>query len=230
MKSHRNLLIVEDELVIAESTKSLILDLFKDIVIRVAGDSNEALSCIGEETPDLVFLDIRLGKHDSGIELSKKLEQQQIPFIFLTAHGDEQTVSQAIQSQPLGYLVKPVSRQDLLVNLKLALQKISNANFYVFRDGTHDVRIRETSIVYLQVDGNYTEIHTTDKRYVERKSMKRVLEELHINLIRIHRSYYVNPSFIKEANASVYLTTGEVLPVSRKYKKELQDRLFPKQE
>jgi hypothetical protein len=36
----------------------------------------------------------------------------------------------------------------------------------------------------------------------------------------------VNPDFIKEVNASAYLTTGEVLPISRNYKKELQERLF----
>ncbi len=228
MSTYKTILIVEDELVIAENTKSMMLDLFETINVEVVGSSAEALEMIDNEHPDIAFIDIRLGKNDSGIDLSRVLEKLKIPFIFLTAHGDESTISKAVKSKPLGYIVKPVSRQDLFVNLQLALEKIASEKRYIFRDGTHDVRLPENSIVYLQVEGNYTEIHTTKKRYVVRKSMTKVLEELEINLIQIHRKCYVNPSYIKEANASVYLTTGEVLPISRNFKKDLQKRLFSK--
>ncbi len=228
MSTYKTILIVEDELVIAENTKSMMLDLFETINVEVVGSSSEALEMIDNNHPDLAFIDIRLGKNDSGIDLSRVFEKLKIPFIFLTAHSDESTLSKAVKSKPLSYLVKPVSRQDLFVNLQLALEKIASEEFYIFRDGTHDVRLPENSIVYLQVEGNYTEIHTTKKRYVERKSMTKVLEELEINLIQIHRKCFVNPSYIKEANASVYLTTGEALPISRNYKKALQERLFSK--
>lgn len=228
MTTYKKILIVEDELVIAENTKSMILNLFEGVEVEIAGNSAEARELIWRGHPDLAFVDIRLGKRDSGIDLSRELEGLKIPFIFLTAHGDEATISKAVQSNPLGYLVKPVSRQDLLVNLKLALQKIATEHFYIFRDGSHDVRLPENTIVYLQVEGNYTEIHTTEKRYVERKSMTKILEELEVQLIRIHRKCYVNTVYIKEANASVYLTTGKVLPISRNYKKALQEQLFSK--
>lgn len=223
-----HILIVEDELVIAENTKFLIEELSPGTHIEVAGGSEEAILLVEKKEPDLVFLDIRLGKNDSGIELSKFMASRGIPFIFLTAHGDEQTISAAIQSEPIGYMMKPISKQDLLVNLKLAKKKITKERYYIFKDGTHDVRLKESAIVYLQVDGNYTEIHTTEKRYVERKSLTKIIEELEVELIRIHRNTYVNPTYIKEANASVYLTTGDVLPISRNYKKELQARLFSK--
>lgn len=228
MNQFHKILIVEDELVIAENTKLMIQELYSDICVDVASSSSEALEMIQVNRPDLAFLDIRLGKHDNGIELSKSIVSLDIPFIFLTAHGDEKTISEALQSEPVGYLVKPISKQDLLVNLKLALKKISSIKYYIFRDGTHDVRLPESTITYLQVDGNYTEIHTTEKRYVERKSLTKIIEELGVELIRIHRNTYVNPTFVKEANASAYLTTGEVLPISRSYKKELQERLFSK--
>lgn len=224
----KNILIVEDELVIAENTRFYIEELFEGVEVKVAGSSSEARDVLVNFSPEIVLLDIRLGKNDNGIEFAEELAKKDLPFIFLTAHGDEKTLSEAIKMEPIGYMVKPVSKQDLLVNLKLALKKISKVRFYIFRDGTHDVRLAEDSIVYLQVDGNYTEIHTTEKRYVERKSLTKIIEELEVELIRIHRKCYVNPTYIKEANASAYLTTGEVLPVSRTYKKDLLNRLFSK--
>lgn len=228
MNSLRKILIVEDELVIAENTKFMIQEIYPGISVNVAGDSSEALEILKVETPDVVLLDIRLGKNDNGIEFSKQLIDQNIPFIFLTAHGDDKTISRAIEKEPLGYMIKPINRNDLYVNLKLANVKIAVNHYYVFRDGTHDVRLIEKDIVYLKVEGNYTEIHTKDKRYVERKSMKKILDELHFEFIQIHRSFYVNPNFVIESNDSVYLSTGEVLPLSRTYKRALFEKLFSK--
>lgn len=224
-KNHR-ILIIEDELVIAENTKMLINQLYPDCVIEVAGSSKEAEEFLKNFKPTLALLDIRLGQNDNGIVFSETLVKKGIPFIFLTAHGDHQTISNAIKTNPMGYMIKPISRQDLLANLELAFSKLESQNYYIFRDGTHDVKLPEKDIVYLQVDGNYTEIHTTEKRYVVRKSMKKVLDDLHIPLYQIHRNYFVNPTYIKEANASVYLSTGKVLPLSRSYKKELIEKVF----
>lgn len=226
MNNLRKILIVEDELIIAENTKFLIQELSPEINVEVAGSSKEAIVILQDFEPELIFLDIRLGKNDNGIEFSKELTKRRIPFIFLTAHGDDKTISHAIKMEPLGYMIKPVTRQDLNVNLKLVSSKIATNNYYIFKDGTHDIRLEEKEIVYLKVEGNYTEIHTDVKRYVERKSMKKILDELHIELIQIHRNFHINPNFVKEANASVYLSTGEVLPLSRNYKKNLLDKLF----
>lgn len=227
MSTHKlSILIIEDELVIAENTKLLILQLYPACEVRIAGDSTEAKQSLQDFKPDLALLDIRLGEKESGINLSDKLIEKGIPFIFVTAHGDLKTISDAVKKNPFGYMIKPVSRQDLFANLELAFAKLGNENYYIFRDGTHDVRIAEKNIVYLNVDGNYTEIHTKDKRYVIRKSMTKVIDELHVELMQIHRKCFVNPSYIKEANASVYLSTGEVLPLSRNYKKDLLQKVF----
>lgn len=224
-KCHR-ILIIEDELVIAENTKMQLNQLYPDCEVEVAGSSSEAEQFLKNFKPTLALLDIRLGEKDNGIVFSETLVKNGIPFIFLTAHGDHKTISNAIQTNPMGYMIKPISRQDLLANLELVFSKLENQNYYTFRDGTHDVRLPEKEIIYLQVDGNYTEIHTIEKRYVVRKSMKKVLDDIQLTLYQIHRNYYVNPEFIKEANASVYLSNGEILPLSRNYKKELIENIF----
>lgn len=226
MNNTQRILIIEDELVIAENTKMIINQLYPNCEVGIAGSSIEAIDLLDVFKPTLALLDIRLGENDNGIIFSETLVKRNVPFIFLTAHGDSQTISEAVKTNPLGYMIKPVSRQDLMANLELAFTKIVDQKYYVFRDGTHDVKLIESEIVFLQVDGNYTEIHTTQKRYVVRKSMTKVLSGLHLTLYQIHRNYFVNPNFIKEANASVYLSTGQVLPLSRNYKKELIQKVF----
>lgn len=226
MNNTQRILIIEDELVIAENTKMIINQLYPNCEVGIAGSSIEAIDLLDVFKPTLALLDIRLGENDNGIIFSETLVKRNVPFIFLTAHGDSQTISEAVKTNPLGYMIKPVSRQDLMANLELAFTKIVDQKYYVFRDGTHDVKLIESEIVFLQVDGNYTEIHTTQKRYVVRKSMTKVLSDLHLTLYQIHRNYFVNPNFIKEANASVYLCTGQVLPLSRNYKKELIQKVF----
>lgn len=224
-KNHR-ILIIEDELVIAENTRMQLNQLYPACEVEVAGGLDEAEQFLEIFKPTLALLDIRLGEKDNGIVFSETLVKKGVPFIFLTAHGDPKTISSAIQTNPLGYMIKPISRQDLFANLELAFSKLANQNYYTFRDGTHDVRLPERAIVYLEVDGNYTEIHTLEKRYVVRKSMKRILADLNIPLYQVHRNYFVNPNYIKEANVSVYLSTGKVLPLSRSYKKELIENIF----
>lgn len=226
MNNTQRILIIEDELVIAENTKMIINQLYPNCEVGVAGSSIEAVDLLDVFKPTLALLDIRLGEKDNGIIFSETLVERNVPFIFLTAHGDSQTISDAVKTNPLGYMIKPVSRQDLMANLELAFTKIVDQKYYVFRDGTHDVKLIESEIVFLQVDGNYTEIHTIKKRYVVRKSMTKVLSDLHLTLYQIHRNYFVNPNFIKEANASVYLSTGQFLPLSRNYKKELIQKVF----
>lgn len=224
----KKILIVEDEFVIAENTKLLLEDLYANIEVQIVEDAEEAEEVLESFKPDITLLDIRLGTGMDGIAYSEILNKKNIPFLFITAHGDAKTISGAVKSEPLGYLVKPVTQQDLFANLELAFSKIKAHHHFVFKDGTHDVRIPEKNIVYLKADGNYTEIHTTSKRYVVRNSMRKVLEKIHLPFIQTHRSYFVNPDYIRETNDTTYLTTGEELPLTRKFKKDVLASLFGK--
>lgn len=226
MSQLKKILILEDEFVIAENTRILLEECYSNIETEIAGDAEEASEILEEFIPDVALVDIRLGEGKTGIEFSEILNKKNIPFIFITAHGDQNTVSNAIKSRPLGYIVKPVNKNDLYVNLEMAYAKIIEKQIFTFKDGTHDVRIPENEIIYLCADGNYTEIHTTSKRYVVRNSMKKILEDIQLQFVQSHRSYFVNPAYIRETNDYIYLTTEEKLPLSRKYKKEVLNSLF----
>lgn len=223
----RKVLIVEDEMIIAENMRIIISTFDNYEMPLVACNLDEANDALNTAI-DLVLLDIRLGV-ESGIEFTDVLNKKQIPFVFVTSHGDLKTVQEAINKNPLGYIIKPINQQTLQSQLELAFSKITKKKYYIFKSGRHDVRIPEDEIVFLKSDNVYTELHTKNERYIIRNSTKNILDELNINLIQVHRSYFVNPNFIIETNAKLKLTTGHELPLSRTYKPNVLENIYKKQ-
>ncbi len=78
------------------------------------------------ERPDIAVLDVRM-PGQSGLELAKQLQEQPgLPFIFLTAYGDEDIVREAIEHGALGYLVKPVDIHQLIPAIEAAVARAAD--------------------------------------------------------------------------------------------------------
>ena len=81
--------------------------------VAEARDGEEAIALARSEEPDLAIMDVKMPKLD-GIEAAKKiLDEQPIPIVMLTAYGQEELVSRAVEAGVFGYLVKPFREQDL---------------------------------------------------------------------------------------------------------------------
>jgi len=116
--------IVEDETIVALELERAI----KEIGFELSGTANNynrAINAIKENQPDIILLDINLEKSKDGIEIAKTVQENiaNIPIIYLTAFCDDATLDRAIETNPLGYLVKPFKRDDLKSILKLASYK-----------------------------------------------------------------------------------------------------------
>lgn len=116
------ILIVEDDPIISQ----LIGWRLEKMGFFVSGKTptgEEALDKIKDGRPDLILIDINLPGTMDGIELARTIKEQfQIPFIFLTAYTDSETISRAIDTEPAGYLIKPFKDEELKVMIELALR------------------------------------------------------------------------------------------------------------
>jgi len=114
-------LIVEDEPIIAEDIQDLLLsESFK--VVGVAHTGLHALDMLSTRKPNFVLLDIQLEGQMTGLDVAEVIHQQyQIPYIFLSSHDDKNTILQAQQHSPYGYLVKPFQDRTLLTSIKIAM-------------------------------------------------------------------------------------------------------------
>jgi len=119
MVSPASILIVEDEWVVARDMQRCL----EDAGYRVAGAASspaDALRQIEAAPPDLVLIDIVLGP-DDGISLAERLQESGVPFVYVTAHTDPDTLARAKESGPLGYVVKPFDDRQLRSTVELAL-------------------------------------------------------------------------------------------------------------
>ena len=89
-------------------------------VVGEARDGEEAVALALELEPDLAIMDVKMPNVD-GIEAARRiLDERPIPIVMLTAYGQDELVSRAIEAGVFGYLVKPFREHDLLPAIQTA--------------------------------------------------------------------------------------------------------------
>jgi AmiR/NasT family two-component response regulator len=107
------ILIAEDETIIRLDLREL-LERAGFEVCAEAKDGLEAVELARSEEPDLAVLDVKMPRLD-GIEAARRiLDERPIPIVMLTAYGQDELVSRAVEAGVFGYLVKPFRETDLL--------------------------------------------------------------------------------------------------------------------
>ncbi len=242
MNSEIKIGIVEDELLIAEKIKR-ILENMGYHTCEPAGKYNEALEMIKSEKPDLLLLDINLNDKKDGIDLAEKInELYQVPFIFLTANSDSNTVERAKKVKPHAFLVKPFNKEELFASIEIAFNNYANAkktqtvtsiisnagkDFIFIRDSHRFIKILFNEIVSIESQENYVVIHTKDKKSsMIRSTFSNFLAQLpENNFIRSHRSFAVQISLIENVEPTEITAAGQKIPLSSSYREELYTAL-----
>jgi response regulator NasT len=117
---HLRILIADDESIRLLSLRAQLAALGHKVVAE-ASTGNEAIALAARTRPDLAILDIKMPVVD-GIEAAERITQERpIPIILLTAYSETQLVERAAQANISAYLMKPVSEDDLLPAITLAL-------------------------------------------------------------------------------------------------------------
>lgn len=118
------ILIVEDELIVALDIKSTLESLGFQVT-HIATNYQEALQNASQNKPDVLLSDINLKESKNGIQIAKDIQRfGYIPVVYLTAFCDEETINEAVKTNPIGYITKPFKREDLKSNILLAYYKL----------------------------------------------------------------------------------------------------------
>jgi response regulator NasT len=113
------ILIAEDETIIRLDLREL-LEAAGFVVCAEARDGVEAVDLAMTAEPDLAVLDVKMPRLD-GIEAARRiLAERPIPIVMLTAYGQDELVSRAVEAGVFGYLVKPFRESDLLPAIRTA--------------------------------------------------------------------------------------------------------------
>jgi len=238
------ILIVEDNVIIADDMQSMLEEIGYEIVDNVIV-YEQAEEVLKSKQVDLVLIDIILASDKTGIDLGKHIrENYNIPFIFVTSNSDRATVENAKTVKPNGYLVKPFEQQDLYTSIEIALssfnynEKTSGSASHVENDGKDSLmsnsvlkdsifvkkqhlyyRIQFGDIQFIKADNVYLEVNTADKKFLVRSPLKDYLEKLPANkFYRAHKSYIVNVDHIEAINSKDILINNNLIPISKEFK------------
>lgn len=217
-------LIVEDELLIAETIK-LYLNERGHTVEGIAISYQEAIQLLKETNPDVILLDVRLYGEKSGIDVANHLRElgKNIPYIIVSSQYHSKIIEEAMYAGASGYITKPISKETLWSTIELAVLRVENKvaeEAYIdFKDGYDIRRIKLDDIIYIKSDHVYVEMICTTGKYTGRYTLNELLTKINQpHFIRCHRSYIVNTKKIEKYSASKIWTNDEVIPVSEKYR------------
>jgi DNA-binding response OmpR family regulator len=122
--NRRTVLVVDDEVTIAEAVAARLRSEGFDVVVAHDGPGAVALCC--EALPDIVVLDVMLPGYD-GYEVCRRIQQERrVPVIMLTARTDETDVLVGLGVGADDYIVKPFSPRELVARVQAVLRRVGD--------------------------------------------------------------------------------------------------------
>ena len=233
------ILLVEDELIIAEDMTNMLERIGYEIV-GSAIDFDEAIEILETEKPDLILLDVNLGGKKDGIHLAEEINRRfGIPFIYTTSFTDGATIERAKKTQPINYLVKPFKQAQLYTAIEIAMLNLAKKedtskttteeteNLVIkdalfIKDKYSYIKLPLSDILWMKADNNYVEIHTTHKKELIRANLGHFLERINKkNFFRTHKSYAVNLDFMTRLDPTCVFILNTEVPITKNYADEL---------
>ena len=232
-------ILVDDELANLENLQALLTKNCPEVrVVAVSNNIDDAFEQINLHRPDLIFLDIQMGK-TTGFDLLNKLVEKTFEVIFVTAYDNYGI--QAVKFAALDYLLKPVDPDELILAVSKAEARIANKingeqlNFLLNQikrtdpavpkialPQQHEIRyVSVDDIVRCIADNTYTFFHlSSGEQILISKPLKEYADLLKPQgFVRAHQSHLVNPKFVKswlkEDGGLLLMNNGDKIPVSK---------------
>lgn len=202
-----NVLIVDDEPLARERLTRMVSNIEGYSVLEPsASNGDEALTLIDNLKPDVVLLDIRMPGLD-GLQVAARLCERDTPpaVVFCTAHGE--FAVDAFQVSAVGYLVKPVSADELTDALKKAERpnrvQLAALTRPAAESGTGprthiSARTRKgieliplDQVIYFIADHKYVTLRHVGGEVLLDEPLKALEDEFGDRFVRIHRNALV---------------------------------------
>ena len=232
-------ILIDDELSNLENLQVLLTKYCPAIkVVATADNINDAFNQVNLHRPELLFLDIQMGRQ-TGFDLLNVLKEKTFEVIFVTAYDNYGI--QAVKFAALDYLLKPVDPDELITAVTKAESRIASKmngeqlNFLLNQikrtelaipkialPQQHEIRyVSLNEIVRCVADNTYTIFHlTSGEKILISRSLKEYADLLKPQgFVRAHQSHLINPKFVKswlkEDGGTLLMINGDKIPVSK---------------
>lgn len=228
------ILIVEDEPVIARRLERMIRQILGEQLqdLHTCHTLTTGIQYVKQQEIDLLFLDLNLHGED-GFSILAELLARSFHTIVVSAYKEKALT--AFEYGVLDFIAKPFSAQRIEQALERFIQSsapIQQAARYVaIQKRNRHVLLEIQNISHIKGAGIYAEIYFLDgTTEVHSKNLDKLSQLLPAYFDRIHKSYIVNNTLIKElivepgGKYTLFLENDIQLPVSRTKYKELREK------
>ena len=112
----------------------------------VTGDPRQLTDLVETHKPALVLLDLMLPGTD-GIELIQRIPQlADLPVIFISGYGRDETIARALELGAADYIVKPFSPTELTARVRAALRRRAEPERFLLEDLAIDYEQRKVTV------------------------------------------------------------------------------------
>jgi two-component system LytT family response regulator len=250
-------LIVDDEPLARRGLRSEIERLPGFECAGEASGRDEAIAAIVEQQPDVVLLDVQLGRA-TAFEVIEQIGVESMPLvIFVTAY--DQHALRAFEVNAIDFVLKPVDPDRLRDALEKATRQRSleqgaslaerlerllatstpqsaarkTIDRLVVHDGDRLSFVDVRTVEWIEASGNYIRVHAGTRSYLLRTTMNRMAERVGGTFVRVRRSALVNPQAIVTVERYakgmfvLHLRSGARLISSRYHQAEIRKILVP---
>ena len=237
--------IIDDEVNVRTTLKNIIAT--HNIPLNIIGEAankDEGAELIIKASPDLILLDVMLGKETS-FDMLRLIGDVKSRVVFIS--GFEEFAIEAFKFSAVDYILKPVDYEeltaavhkvekqietdDIAVKLDVLLNNLSNKNSQdkkiVLQTLEKTFIIQIQDILRCESDNNYTCFYLKNgEKLLISKPIKQFDELLaNYNFCRVHKSHLVNMNFVKgvvkKEGGSVELINSDLVPISSRRKEKI---------
>lgn len=186
-----------------------------------------------QQRVDLLFLDIELGEID-GIQVKDRILRKDKVWRIVFVSGNQDKVFLSFGLKTLGFLVKPVVREDICKWVQVVLEELKEDVMIAIADSkTAEERyVRLEDIEYFAAEGNYTKIvlHTEEdsqEQYILVTKKIGELEQEYSNfpILRVHKSYMVNLENVMDIKGEITIRdSADRIPIGRTFKDSVRKK------
>lgn len=235
-------ILIDDEKKALESLALKVNRFFPKIdIIKTCNNPKEAINLINTLEPNLVFLDIEMPVL-SGFDVLSQVNIADFETIFVTAYNNY--AIEAIKHSAIGYIVKPIDNEELILAVNNALKNITKKNAFEKNKnllehlGVNTKKtnlaiptkngltfIKTENIIRFEGTDGYTKIISSNKKeslssYNIGKFMKILEKEFFFSP---HKSHFINLHFVETIlkEGTILLKDGSIIPLSKTRRAEL---------
>ena len=179
-------------------------------------------------TPDIVLVDVYLNNKVS-LELIPRFQSYGAKVLIITAYSENEVYKRALDYNVDGFLTKPINLSSFKYTLLRVMGEIKsekNAQFIFHSSKNKLTKISNKDILYFETEGNYTSVYTKERRFLLKKSLKTISDQLaDERFVQIFRNVIVNFDHVESMDFTTRIMItdfGKSFQIGDKYKSTLK--------